>query len=106
MKSWAAEDDLVAEAFDGYAFYKRVDYADLFPDASGTVGARALDDLAAWFEVPAVFTNRPNFAKLSSLPLDQTIENFDTLEIALRGTRFEEFLEDEPAYRAPCEADR
>jgi len=106
LESWAAEDESIARAFDGYGFYKRIDYADIFPDASGTLDERALADLAGWFAVPNAFTNRPTFTKLSSLPLDQTIENFDEVRATLRGTRFEECLEDEPAYRAPCGADR
>ena len=103
MTAWAVEDDLVATAFDGYAFYKRIDYADLFPDARGTLDEKALADLAAWFEVPNAFSNQPTFTKLSSLPLDQTIENFEDVSAVLRGTPFEACLDDEPAYRLPVD---
>jgi len=102
MESWATEEDSIATAFAGYDFYKRIDYAELFPDAAGTaIDSGALRDLAAWFGVPDSFTNHASFSKLSSLPLDQTIENFEDVRAALRGTRFESFLEDEPAYRTP-----
>jgi len=103
MTAWAVEDDLVATAFDGYAFYKRVDYADLFPDARGTLDDKALADLAAWFEVPNAFSNQPTFTRLSSLPLDQTIENFEDVSAVLRGTPFEACLDDEPAYQLPVD---
>jgi hypothetical protein len=101
MEYWAAEDERVANAFEGYEHYKRVEYADLFPDATGAVGEAALHDLAGWFGVSDAFTNRASFLKLSSLPLDQTIENIDELRAAFQGTRFERYLEDEPAYRQP-----
>lgn len=107
LELWAREDEEFAAAFDGYDFYKRIDYADLFSDASGAaVDADALSDLAGWFGVQGNFTNRATFMKLSSLPLDQTIENFDAVRAALRGTTFEPCLEDEPAYRAPTAAER
>jgi hypothetical protein len=99
MECWSAEDECVAAAFHGYRFYKRVDYADLFPDASGAVERAALLDLAEWFGVGGGFTNRASFLKLSSLPLGQTIENIDELRAVFGGTRFEPYLEDEPAYR-------
>ena len=106
MTYWAAEDELVARSFDDYPSYKCVDYVDIFPDAAGVIDKAALRDLANWLGVPDAFTNGKSFSKLSSLPLDQTIENIDEVRTALRGTRFEPFLEDEPAYRSPCEVDR
>lgn len=99
MEHWAAEDALVAGAFDGYPVYRCVEYADVFPDASGAMAAGALSELGAWFGVENAFVNRVSLTKQSSLPLDQTIENFDELHAALRGTRFAPCLDDEPAYR-------
>jgi hypothetical protein len=102
MESWAAEDEGIAIAFNGYPFYKQVDYVDLFPELTGVTGAvdsGALLDLATWFGVPDAFTNHATFLKLSSLPLDETIEGFEDFRATFRGTRFEHFLEDEPAYR-------
>ncbi len=61
----------------------------------------ALSQIAGWFGVDDAFTNRVALSKQSTLPLDQTIENFDEVRAALRGTRFESCLDDEPAYRAP-----
>ncbi|HEV8397068.1 MAG TPA: hypothetical protein VGQ37_22455 [Vicinamibacterales bacterium] len=106
MNGWLAEDELVAAAFEDYASYKRVDYTDIFPDLSGAIGPRALVDLASWFGVRNAFHNHTTFSKLSSLPLDQTIENIEEVRTVLRGTRFEKFLEDEPAYRRPAAVGR
>jgi hypothetical protein len=107
LQVWAMEDERFSAAFDGYDVYKRIDYADLFSEASGTaVDAHALSDLAAWFGVSDDFTNRASFLKLSSLPLDQTIENFDDVRAALLGTSFESCLDDEPAYRTSCAVEK
>jgi|GEM_PF-6359413 len=99
MTHWAAEDALVARAFDGWPRYARIEYADLFPDTSGAMTPGALRALAQWFGVGDAFTNRVTLSKQSSLPLDQTIENFDEVRAALRGTPFASCLDDEPAYR-------
>jgi hypothetical protein len=106
MNTWAAEDDVVTAAFEDYAFYKRIDYADVFPDLTGTVGTRALLDLATWFGIRNAFVNETPFSKLSSLPLQETVENIEEVRTVLRGTRFEPFLQDEPAYRALCTSQR
>lgn len=99
MQQWADEDRLVAESFQGYEFYKRVEYTDLFPDSSGAVDETALDDIAKWFGVPDGFTHESPLEKISYLPLEETIENFAALSAVLRGTPFEACLDDEPSYR-------
>ena len=99
MRRWQVEDELVASAFEGYAFYKQVEYADLFPDASGIMASAALDDLRDWFDVPPGFVNRASLSKQSALPLGETVENFAEVTATLRGTPFEFCLDDEPAYR-------
>ena len=99
MERWQAEDALVARAFDEYAGYKQIEYADLFPDVSGALSKSALEDLRLWFGVSDAFTNRASLSKQSSLPLNETVENMDELVETLRGTTFEYCLEDEPAYR-------
>lgn len=101
LERWAAEDEQVAWAFVDYEHYKRLEYTDVFPDAAGSIGRRALAELAAWFGVPNRFENRATLRKQSSLPLDRTIQNIDAVAAALRGTRFEACLGDEPAYRTP-----
>jgi len=99
MGRWRAEDELVTRAFDGYAFYKQIEYADLFPDTSGAISKSALEDLRTWFAVSDDFANRASLSKQSSLPLKATVENMDELVETLRGTAFEYCLADEPAYR-------
>jgi len=99
MEHWAFEDDFVSGSFADWPHFTRVEYSELFPDASGAMPADALRTLAAWFGVDAAFTNLAALVKQSSLPLSQTIQNFDELRNALRGTRFEWCLDDEPAYR-------
>jgi hypothetical protein len=99
MDRWRSEDDSVAAAFDGYPFYKQVEYSALFPDTSGSIPADRLADLREWFDAPDAFVNRASLTKQSSLPLAATIENSGEIEAALRGTPFEYCLDDEPAYR-------
>lgn len=101
VAQWRDEDALVERAFAGYAHYKQVEYADLFPDASGAMAAAPLEDLRAWFGVGPVFTNRASYAKQSSLPLAETVDNLEELAKTFRGTPFEYCLDDEPAYRRP-----
>jgi hypothetical protein len=99
LELWRAEDQAVAAAFQGYPLYKRVEYTELFPDASGCLASAALQDLRAWFGVSDEFLAQASFRRYSSLPLGKTIENIDELTHTLRGTRFEQDLDDEPAYR-------
>jgi hypothetical protein len=99
MAQWRAEDELVQRAFDGYTHYKQVEYADLFPDATSAVAPGPLEDLRGWFGVRPTFTNRASYAKQSSLPLSETVDNIEALANTFRGTPFEYCLNDEPAYR-------
>jgi hypothetical protein len=100
MERWKAEDEGVAAAFDGYPFYRRAEYSELFPDTSGSIADAPLEALRAWFDVPDAFTNRAALSKQSSLPLAATIQNMDEVAEAFRGTAFAYCLADEPAYRA------
>lgn len=99
MEHWAREDEFVARVFAGSPHFRQVEYAELFPDASGAIADDALRGLADWFGVSGPFRNRASLTKQSWLPLDQTIENYADVRTALRGTRFEACLDDEPAYR-------
>ncbi len=104
MEHWAYEDNLVAGAFLDWPRFLRVEYSDLFPDASGAMAPAALQQLATWFGVRDTFTNQATLTKQSSLPLDQTIANFAQLRVTLHGTPFEWCLADEPAYRVAAPA--
>lgn len=99
MEHWAREDEFVARVFAGSPHFRQVEYAELFADATGAIAAEALRGLAAWFGVSDAFWNRASLTKQSWLPLEQTIENFDEVRAALRGTRFGYCLDDEPAYQ-------
>lgn len=99
MERWRAEDELVAAAFEGYAHYLRVEYDDLFPDATGAMSATGLEQLRAWFGVSDQFSNHAALFKQSSLPLADTIANFDEVRRDLAGTRFAYCLDGEGAYR-------
>lgn len=97
MERWRAEDELVATAFDGYPHYLRVEYDHLFPDTSGAMAPAALEQLRAWFGVTDQFSNHATLFKQSSLPLADTIANFDEVRRDLAGTRFADCLDDEAA---------
>jgi hypothetical protein len=55
---------------------------------------RDLDDLQCFLEVEPV-TLQSRFKRLRSRPLSETIENWPEVEKALRGSRYERFLEDD-----------
>lgn len=98
FERWRVEDELVAAAFAGYPHYLQAEYADLFPDFTSAIASGPLEQLRAWFGVPNDFSNAARLSKQSSLPLAETIENFDEVRQALTGTRYEYCLQDEVAY--------
>ena len=90
---WGArgEDELVRTAFEPRGDYLRVEYAELFGDLPAGVGG-----IARWLgadDAPAV--GDLEVRKQASLPLEETISNFDEVRRVLTGTPFESFLEDE-----------
>lgn len=99
MEHWAREDEFVARMFAGEPHFRQVEYADLFPNASGAIAQGALHGLADWFGLADAFRNQASLTKQSWLPLDQSIANYDEVRAVLRGTSFEACLDDEPAYR-------
>ncbi len=99
FERWRLEDELVAAAFAGYPHYLQVEYADLFPDVTNAIPAGPLETLRRWFGVPDEFSNIAKLSRQSSLPLADTIENFDEVKAALTGTRYAYCLQDEGAYR-------
>jgi hypothetical protein len=92
------EDRLVHKRFAGYPRFVSYDYTDIFPGGEQEVSADFITSVAKWLDIPDDFSPVPHFKKQSFLPLVDTIENFDEVEGALRGTRFEYCLEDEAAY--------
>jgi hypothetical protein len=99
------ENQMIAQAFAGYPSYRAYEYADIFPaDAPDGIARGFISDVTDWLAISDDFPAVPAFARQSSLPLEETIENYKQVAAALRGTRFEYCLEDEPAYRrSPAE---
>jgi predicted O-methyltransferase YrrM len=94
-----AEDQLIAKHFSSYEQYLSYEYTDVFPmDTTGEAGT-FLQCFSEWLGVSNSFTEQNEFRKQSSLPLEATIENFEEVAKALRGTKFEYCLEDEQMYR-------
>jgi hypothetical protein len=96
LEKCAEEDEAVAHRFASYPLYLAFDYADVF--ARGGASGEFLDTVASWLAIPSSFRRTPRYRKQSSLPLRETIANYDEVERALRGTRFEYCLDDEPVY--------
>ncbi|HXH88703.1 MAG TPA: class I SAM-dependent methyltransferase [Gaiellaceae bacterium] len=98
LERCAREDRLVTEALTGYENLLTGEYAEIFSD--GTLRKGFLDQVAEWLGVRAQFRDEPRFTKQSTLPLRETIENFDDVANVLRGTDFEYVIDDEPEYGA------
>ena len=94
-----AEDELIMRRFASYPHFRAFEYADIFPGGHDPVSSDFLASVADWFGIPDRFKASPEYRKQSWLPLEETIENYEDVAAALRGTKFEQCLEDEPAYR-------
>ena len=75
------------------------DYAEIFSGNGSAISPEFLERFADWRGIDNTFTGKPGYKKLSSLPLRETIENYDEIAAALRDGPFAYCLEDEPAYR-------
>jgi hypothetical protein len=95
-----SENELVAASFAGYERYLELDYEDLFLEIGAPVSEEALGRISDWLGIEPDFAERrPQYKKQSVLPLADTVENYDEIASALRGTPFEYCLEDERIYR-------
>jgi hypothetical protein len=96
-----SENDRIARSFDEYgSLYLAFDYNELFTEMGGPISARILERITAWLGIPNEFTQtNPRYRKQSTLPLRQSIRNYEAVERALQGTGFEYCLEDELMYR-------
>ena len=94
------ESRMVDDYFAGYFAYRSWEYEDAFSPETGGVSAEFLRAIAEELGISDSFEMRTRYGKQSHLPLEETIENYDEVAAALRGTRFEYCLEDERAYRA------
>ena len=93
-----AEDQLIHKHFSSYAQYLSYDYADIFPKAMGGAAGDFLQCFSDWLGISNRFEEVKYFKKQSYLPLEETIDNFEEVAKALRGTKFEYCLEDERMY--------
>jgi hypothetical protein len=94
-----AENEVVDKSFEDYGRYLNIDYAELFPVMGEPVSDDALGRIAEWLGLDPTFENVPTYRKQAVLGLRETIENYEEVEEALRGTAFDYCLEDEPMYR-------
>ena len=76
------------------------DYTEIFPGNRSAISPEFLERFADWRGIDNTFTGKPGYRKLSSLPLRETLENYDEIAAALRDGPFAYCLEDEPAYRS------
>jgi hypothetical protein len=99
------ENELVAASFAGYEHYLELEYTELFAEIGAPASESALGRICEWLGVtPGFAERRPQYKKQSALPLERTIENFEEISAALRGTPFESCLADEPLYRTAAAA--
>jgi hypothetical protein len=94
-----AENEVIDKSFEHYGHYLNIDYAELFPVMGAPVSDDALGRIAEWLGRDPTFESVPTYRKQAQLGLRETIENYDEVEEALRGTPFDYCLEDEPMYR-------
>jgi predicted O-methyltransferase YrrM len=99
LEACRREDEVVGDALASHAGVLTRDYTEIFT-AYGTASRGFLEDFALWLGVENAFQDEATFAKQSALPLAETLENFDEIARMLRGTDFEDVLDDEPAYRS------
>lgn len=93
-----AENKLIESSFAPYPNYLTAEYNDLFNTGSEALSPAFLERFSGWLGVPNSYPSPGEYRKQSSLPLDQTIENFEEVAAALRGTEFAYCLEDEQMY--------
>lgn len=96
-----AENRMIENYFGSYPHYCSAEYDEIFGNPSGVVSPGLLTRFADWMGLPATFKNESTYRKQSLLPLEETIENFDEVAGALRGTKYEYCLDDEMLYKQP-----
>lgn len=99
LRLCAAEDAIVRESFAGYDRALAVGYEETFPTIGAPVSDEVLRRIAGWLGIAPRFPQtRPEYKKMSSLPLESAIENYDEVAQALKGTEFDACLTDEAMY--------
>ena len=94
-----SENEVVERSFAGYAPFLTFDYDDMFKTLGAPIADPILNRITGWLEIPAGFAQKkPEYKKLSNLPLEKAIANYSEVAEALRGTDFEYCLTDERMY--------
>lgn len=99
LLAWELEDQLISEHFEDYSQLLELEYAKIFPRINQSICPAALVRTAKLLGVANEFSTETWCVKSTSKPLWESIVNWQQVVAALRGTRFEWMLEDEPMYR-------
>lgn len=93
-----AENKMIETYFASYENYRSFEYNDIFSAGSETLAPAFRERFSPWLGVHDSYPAPSDYRKQSSLPLAQTIENYDEVAAALRDTEFAYCLEDESMY--------
>jgi hypothetical protein len=96
----STEDAMITRRFKDYPLYRSYDYAQVFRASTDELPPEVRRELAEWLDVPDAFGPITDFRKQSSLPLSETISNYDEVVALLKDTQYAYCLVDEPLYRA------
>jgi hypothetical protein len=103
MLAWELEDQLISEYFDGYGQLLELEYSEIFPRMNQPIRPDALEQTAKLLDITNDFSTETWCAKSTSRPLWESIINWPQVVAALKDSRFESLLEDEPMYRGISE---
>lgn len=103
MMAWNLEDQLISEHFEGYSQLLELEYSEIFPRINQAIRPEALEGTANLLGIANDFSTETWCAKSTSRPLWESIANWQHVVDALKDTRFEQMLEDEPMYRGISE---
>jgi hypothetical protein len=94
-----SENKVVEGSFSEYEHYLTFDYDDMFAYIGAPLSPLVLKRFAQWAGIDNSFAEtRSRYKKQSRLTLEETIENYEAVVQALRGTEFEYCLVDEGLY--------
>jgi hypothetical protein len=96
LKSCMEEDFAVDRRFANYPHFIAWEYTDVFQISTGGVCSGFAAAAADLLGVTNRFDRVPEYTKQAQLPLEKSILNYQEVASALRGTRFEQCLDDEP----------
>lgn len=98
IRNCDAENKMIAGYFATYPGHRSFEYDDIFAPGSGSLVPSFLEEFSKWLGVPNSYPAASEYRKQSTLPLHQTIENYDEVAAALRDTEFAYCLKDEKMY--------